>query len=55
MSFDVSSLGELYPWTPQRFTLPSGHSMSYLDVGPASGAGDAPAPERAPPRRASGG
>ncbi len=36
---DLARIRELYPWTPRRFTLPSGPTISYLDEGPK----DAPA------------
>ncbi len=32
--FDPRSLGDLYPWTPRRLTLPGGLGLSYLDEGP---------------------
>lgn len=30
----LAELGALYPWTPQRLTLPGGVGLSYLDEGP---------------------
>lgn len=33
MSFDPTTLGELYPFTPRQFTLSGGATMSYLDEG----------------------
>jgi haloalkane dehalogenase len=34
VSVDPTVLGETYPFEPKRLTLPSGHTLSYLDEGP---------------------
>lgn len=34
MGFSVQELGDLYPWTPQRFQVGEGVEISYLDEGP---------------------
>jgi pimeloyl-ACP methyl ester carboxylesterase len=39
MGFDPATLGDLYPFTPKRFTLPSGQTMSYLDEGSSGDSG----------------